>query len=168
VRGRVAEVVVPKACDAVLHIAAALRPRSVLAVGAAAEDCLRTGLGAGPPAEWECLAGAQLSARLARLGRFDLAYVAGVLEDLPRAEAARLLARLRDVHARHLVVLVPDAVGEWDEAALRAYGLRPSAHQPEGGDGRLYEFDLYDYKETPDWLNARYWAHPELWDKYRW
>lgn len=156
-----------KPCDAVLHIAAALRPRTVLAVGAAAEGCLRTGLGAaGPPPE--CLAGARLSARLAGLGRFDLAYVAGVLEDLPRAEAARLLARLRDVHARHLVVLVADPAGEWDEAALRAYGLRPSAHQPEGDGGRLYEFDLYDYKETPDWLNARHWAHPELWDKYRW
>lgn len=29
-------------------------------------------------------------------------------------------------------------------------------------------FDLSDYKATPDWLNARHWANPQLWDKHRW
>ncbi|WP_404840873.1 DUF6231 family protein [Alkalilimnicola ehrlichii] len=24
------------------------------------------------------------------------------------------------------------------------------------------------YKTTPDWLNSRNWAHPELFDKFRW
>jgi hypothetical protein len=27
----------------------------------------------------------------------------------------------------------------------------------------LYLFDLHTYKPAPDWLNAKYWAHPELW-----
>jgi hypothetical protein len=29
-------------------------------------------------------------------------------------------------------------------------------------------FDVGSYKATPDWLNARHWANPQLWDKYRW
>jgi hypothetical protein len=32
----------------------------------------------------------------------------------------------------------------------------------------IYGFDLGSYKATPDWLNARHWAHPEHWGKYRW
>ncbi|WP_290652932.1 DUF6231 family protein [Aquisalimonas sp.] len=34
--------------------------------------------------------------------------------------------------------------------------------------GTLYGFDVGTYKTTPDWLNPRYWANPELWGKYRW
>ena len=28
----------------------------------------------------------------------------------------------------------------------------------------MFEFRLHDYKQRPDWLNARYWAHPERFD----
>ena len=33
---------------------------------------------------------------------------------------------------------------------------------------KIWQFNLYDYKPQPDWLNARYWANPENFDKYRW
>jgi len=29
------------------------------------------------------------------------------------------------------------------------------------GEIRCYEFRLSDYKPVPDWLNARFWAHPD-------
>nr|WP_264480642.1 DUF6231 family protein [Psychrobacter sp. I-STPA6b] len=32
----------------------------------------------------------------------------------------------------------------------------------------IWQFNLYDYKYRPDWLNAKYWANPENFDKYRW
>ncbi|TKA91199.1 hypothetical protein FAZ79_01265 [Guyparkeria sp. SB14A] len=35
-------------------------------------------------------------------------------------------------------------------------------------DAPVYLFDIKTYKHTPDWLNARNWANPELWGKYRW
>lgn len=31
-----------------------------------------------------------------------------------------------------------------------------------------YVFDLYDYKLTPEWLNNRFWAHPERFDQDWW
>lgn len=31
-----------------------------------------------------------------------------------------------------------------------------------------WQFNLYDYKPQPDWLNARFWANPENFHKYRW
>lgn len=42
-----------------------------------------------------------------------------------------------------------------------AFGMQRLA---EADDGHLlYLFDLHTYKPAPDWLNAKYWAHPELW-----
>lgn len=32
----------------------------------------------------------------------------------------------------------------------------------------VWQFNLYDYKPRPNWLNADYWANPENWGKYRW
>ncbi len=158
-------------CDAILHIAEAACPRTLLAVGAAASGCLGDYAEAHRDCRLEPLVGEGIPARLARLGRYDLALVSGVLESLPAPAGAALLARLRDVHARRLLVLVRGGAGAgvWDESALRGYGLRPAGSWGEaGGATCLYEFDLYDYKMTPDWLNAEHWAHPELWDKYRW
>ena len=36
------------------------------------------------------------------------------------------------------------------------------------GSATLWQFNLYDYKQLPNWLNADYWANPENWDKHRW
>jgi hypothetical protein len=42
-----------------------------------------------------------------------------------------------------------------------AFGMQRLA---EADDGHLlYLFDLHTYKPAPDWLNSKYWAHPELW-----
>jgi len=48
-------------------------------------------------------------AQLDTLGRFDLGIIANSLEHVDRKTAGRILARLRDVHTRRLVVLVPIA-----------------------------------------------------------
>lgn len=46
-----------------------------------------------------------------------------------------------------------------------AFGFRRvlDVHE-EGIRHVLYEYRLADYKQPPDWLNARYWAHPERFD----
>jgi len=98
-------------------------------------------------------------------GRWDLAVLGpDVAGRLARPEAERLVAALRDLHARRLVLALPDPVpAGWETPACVALGLTPV-----GEGGRLWRFDLHDYKETPDWLNPRFWAHPELWDRFRW
>ncbi len=45
---------------------------------------------------------------------------------------------------------------------------RVSEWKRQDPQSELYRFDIADYKTTPDWLNSRYWAHPELFDKHRW
>ncbi|MEE9333601.1 MAG: DUF6231 family protein [Granulosicoccaceae bacterium] len=31
----------------------------------------------------------------------------------------------------------------------------------DGSEYQLYEYRLKNYKQAPDWLNSRFWAHPE-------
>ncbi len=101
--------------------------------------------------------------------RADLAVLVGVLETLAPDEGARLLGSLRDLRARRLLVAVPAHDARWGLDAMLALGLEAAGHAT-GGDGplALYTFDIDRYKRTPDWLNARNWANPELWGRHRW
>ena len=102
----------------------------------------------------------------------DLALVEGGGAGPDAAIAPLLLARLRDVVARVTLVLVPadaPAQSPWRREDLRALGY-VRAGRYLWGEAALdvYRFDITTYKTTPDWLSPEGWAHPELWDKYRW
>ena len=101
--------------------------------------------------------------------RFGLAVVTPAIVDLEARARLALVARLRDVQARRLLIVVPEAHAFNGES--RALGLRhhlltgAAAAAPKFS---VYGFDLYDYRRTPDWLNSRYWANPERWNESRW
>lgn len=99
--------------------------------------------------------------------RFDVAVVQlQALRQRPREDVIRLLGRLRDLHARTLLVLVPaELAGDWPETGFLGLGMQRLARTE---DGRIYRFDLYDYKHTPDWFGPQDWANPERWDKDFW
>lgn len=96
-----------------------------------------------------------------------------------------LLMRYRDLYAAHLLIALEHNIN------LQPYGFTPfdilqtstlteetdlsgadmtqmpaAAHAL--GSATLWQFNLYDYKQLPNWLNADYWANPENWDKHRW
>lgn len=91
-----------------------------------------------------------------------------------------LLMRYRDLYASHLLIALDNNID------LKAYGFTPFNildNQTSEADGSpqtnsslrsdlptaiLWQFNLYDYKQLPNWLNADYWANPENWDKRRW
>lgn len=115
---------------------------------------------------------AALGARVAALDlaadparRYDLAIVAGTLESLPAVEARALLAHLRDRAAAHTVLWLDASRAALGEEDVRALGFRVLARD---GAQVLCGFDLADYKDRPDWLNAKHWANPERWDRFRW
>ncbi|MHA7835400.1 MAG: DUF6231 family protein [Algiphilus sp.] len=78
----------------------------------------------------------------------------------------RELAALRDLYAQAVLALAdahcPLAPPQW-----RSLGFLPHWHDEKAGL-TLQGFNLYDYKHRPDWLNAKHWANPDLWDVYRW
>lgn len=145
----------------------AIHPASLLWIAPAEFDAFRQELAATPGLRLESLDPEAAPRRLPRLPRFDLAVGASVLETLEKEVASMLLARLRDVHAQRVLLFVERATlaGRWSADELVALGFHRFG---EHGDVALYEFDIAQYKLTPDWLNAEHWAHPELFDKFRW
>jgi len=101
-------------------------------------------------------------------GRFDLVFVRGLMERHDRETGGRLLGALRDLHAGILLVEICQERGEdsddWALSEMLAYGFRRMVTLAEPtGDVALYRFSLFDYKQTPDWLNPDSWAHPHRW-----
>ena len=91
----------------------------------------------------------------------QLAVVMGALNDLDAAQARTLLARVRDFISPRIIVIA-GAHCPLDRLAFLAIGY-DTLSADEAAHVALYQFDLNTYKQVPDWLNARYWAHPERW-----
>lgn len=153
--------------QAVLGLIAEARPASLLGIGPTREFYAPY-LDACPSCDLTRLAPRDAPAQLPRLGRFDFAFVAGALEHLGKDDAAALIARLRDLHAARFALAVDFSTARaWSHGELLAFGL--GRIEAGAGDAcALYAFDIAHYKHTPDWLNSDNWAHPELFDKYRW
>ncbi|ABI56937.1 DUF6231 family protein [Alkalilimnicola ehrlichii MLHE-1] len=147
------------------HALADAQPRSVLAVGPLAGE-VATRLFDRETTKQIALDTGEASDALARQGVVDIAILTDTLERLDRREASGLLARLRDVYARRVVLLVAHDRCQWSGTDLTALGFSRLHDAP--GAGTLYGFDIATYKTTPDWLNPDYWANPELWERHRW
>ena len=97
--------------------------------------------------------------------RFDLA----VLEHLPKRTGLELLGGIRNLNASRVAVLADLAACGWQDTDFFALAL--SASEKFRRDQQvlsLFTYDLHDYKQVPDWLNAKFWANPENFGKYWW
>lgn len=141
-----------------------------------AETLRTTGAGsvvAVGPLPWpaDALAPAALTPRQAlaeaRLqGRADLA-IARLDPGMDRVLARQLIAALRDLLSRQMLVFVPQNLLE-DTALLGLALNRQARFEAEGMEWQAWSYDIRTYKAVPDWLNPRFWANPENWDKFRW
>ncbi len=153
------------------------RPRTLLGVGDLASGLLRDFAEATPECALEIVETQSAGERLLSLQskqRYDFALVAGYLEQADTAQGGAVIARLRDVLARRLCVIVrtekeTERETRWSDAEMSAFGLTLLSRFEDGGKtARLFGFDIASYKQTPDWLSPRHWAHPERWGKFRW
>ncbi|HYP68699.1 MAG TPA: DUF6231 family protein [Thiobacillaceae bacterium] len=85
----------------------------------------------------------------------DLALLS--LPELPLEEISRARDRCPCV-----VVLTESCAGA-DFNTFLALGLE-RLYESADGAIHLYRHDIATYKAVPDWLNAKYWAHPERWE----
>ena len=76
-------------------------------------------------------------------------------------QAIRDIVRLRDLCPK-LIVLLESSAGP-DFTEFVALGFERLYQSPESAI-QLYRHDIATYKSVPEWLNARYWAHPERWE----
>lgn len=91
-----------------------------------------------------------------------LALGIDALDGLDAQQAQHLISQTRLYRAPR-ILLVARQNCALDNAAFRALGFVLSAHDL-AENTRILDFDLDTYKTVPEWLNARYWAHPERWE----
>lgn len=101
--------------------------------------------------------------------RYDLALVADCLEHLPKRTGLELLGGLRNLNANRLVVLIDLEAAGWQITDFYALALQVNGRfQRDSQTLTLFTYDLLDYKQAPDWLNAKFWANPSLFGKFWW
>lgn len=103
--------------------------------------------------------------------KFSVGIVACGAADVAPASFEQLISRLRDLDCERVYLYRPQAVSVEDDRRVRALGLRLLRTYPDEGageGGHLYYFDIFDYKDVPEWLSSRFWANPQMWNKARW
>lgn len=148
-------------------------PHTILALGVQADEVFTDYVRANPGCVLTHLPSGDWLSQLEAAGRFDFVFLSGVLETLSKRDAGVLLARLRDIHTERLYVLAPigkawlNHASFWEYNDLIGFGMeRVSIYVKNGLPLALLKFELRTYKTTPEWFNSKYWARPELWDKY--
>lgn len=143
-------------------------PQRLLLVGAADLPTLQAFQAAHPQTLVAKAAAGPLPAELAAQ-RFDLALIVDCLEHLPKRTALELLGGIRNLNASRIAVLVDMQACGWQETDFFALALQASeSFQRDKQTLNLFTYDLRDYKQVPDWLNAKFWANPENFGKYWW
>ena len=118
------------------------------------------------PADWQHCPPAQL-VDLPFQQRYDLAVlqVSGELDTLAVTQG---LTRLRDLLARRVLVVVTEPALTDIPTQLRALGFSQLVDVQADQPWQIWQFNILAYKQVPDWLNAKFWANPENFHKYRW
>ena len=104
--------------------------------------------------------------------RYDLAVI--ILSN-DSAIDTQIIQRCRDLFAKHCLVvqnLSEPATG----VDVASFGFSRLHEQPivehdqshHTTSYQVWQFNLFDYKHLPDWFNSKFWANPELWNKFRW
>ena len=104
------------------------------------------------------------------LGRFDAGLVTGLLGRLDHRPGQEVIGLLRNLHcARLAVVLEPEALARgWTREDLLALEFLPAASPSTSGGTEVFVYDIDLYNRERDWNNARHWANPENFEKFRW
>jgi hypothetical protein len=126
------------------------RPSRLLMLDETARTLARTYLAAHPG----CLVGDAESPDTA------LTLIGDTLGSLDKPQAIKLLGHHTRLSSLVLAVSREDRpLGFNDFLSLGMQRL----HGPDAEQWCVYGFNLHTYKPVPDWLNAKYWAHPERW-----
>jgi len=100
------------------------------------------------------------------LPQFDLAIISDLIDATDKTTVIQWLSRLRHCHTPHLLLMVPVPYpADWQLCDFLSLGMEKMA---EDTHMQLFSYQIEYYRSKHDWLNSKYWAHPENYDKYRW
>jgi hypothetical protein len=98
----------------------------------------------------------------------DLAIVSEITETLPKSQAMQWLGLMRNAHAQHIIVISEISLATqqgWQLADFLALGMKRVGIIE---NYHLFSYAIETYQPKHDWLNSRFWANPDNFDKYRW
>jgi len=143
-------------------------PQQLLLIGASQFPALAAFAAAHPDTQITHVAPGPLPAHVAAQ-RFDLALAIDCLEHLTLRDGLQLLAGIRNLNASRIAVLADLAACGWSNTDFYSLALQASERFKRDEQVlTLYTYDVREYKQVPDWLNARFWANPENFGKYWW
>lgn len=106
--------------------------------------------------------------RLSKISPIDLAIISEITDSLSKTAATEFLGMIRNYHASHIIVITKIAQvsdQQWRLADFLAMGMK---HIADTTEHQLFSYAIENYQPKHDWLNSRFWANPENYDKYRW
>lgn len=115
--------------------------------------------------------------QLLELHQFDFVLIQNLIEQLPQKTAEHIIAQIRDQHAREMLLIVAvdqdqsnqNIESNWQLADFISLGMKlVGEFKQENRQVQAYYYAVETYKKIPDWLNSKYWANPEMFNKYRW
>jgi DNA-binding transcriptional LysR family regulator len=143
-------------------------PKRLLLIGAQMFPALQAFQEAHPDTELSLAAPGPLPSELAAQ-RFDLALVVDCLEHISKRQGLELLGGIRNLNASRIAVLADLHAAQWQTTDFYSLALQLSERFKRDDQVlTLFTYDLREYKQVPDWLNARFWANPENFGKYWW
>ncbi len=144
------------------------QPERILQVGQSRPPALDAYLAGHPHSQVDHIDGTSSDATAVQQ-RYDLALIVDCLEHLPKRRGRELLGGIRNLHASRLAVLVDLEASDWQTTEFFSLGLQiADRFQRDAQTLTLFTYDLLDYKQIPDWLNAKFWANPQMFGKYWW
>lgn len=104
--------------------------------------------------------------QLSELPPIDMAIVSDLVEKSAKVVALECLAALRNQYAQRILLLVNEQQNtHWQLTDYLGLGFKKRGEFDGYG---VYSYAIEDYQFKKDWLNSRYWANPDRFDKHRW
>ncbi len=106
--------------------------------------------------------------RLANITPLSLAIVSELIESVKKSEATEWIGLLHNLYVQQIIMITDETKTVqqgWELTDYLALGMKQVATcQPY----HFFSYAITSYQLKKDWLNSRFWANPENFDKYRW
>lgn len=106
--------------------------------------------------------------QLADIPTIDLAIISNITETLPKAQALEWLGFVRNAHAQRVIVISEQSSSSLQGWQITDYLSLGMKHLITVDNYQLFSYAIENYQLKRDWLNSKFWANPENFDKYRW
>ncbi|MFW5450440.1 MAG: DUF6231 family protein [Methylophagaceae bacterium] len=106
--------------------------------------------------------------QLTTIATIDLAIISEVTDILDKSDGIKWLSMLRHCHVQHMIVISESEQAKQQGWQLADYLAMGMAHIATSDNYQIFSYAIEHYRPKKDWLNSRFWANPENYDKYRW